>query len=71
MLSSVRPGATRLQGFLKASNVVDLMEKFFQLQRHAVQAVNDGECGSVTRFLQRWLSEPILVPNVDKTVYNI
>ncbi|OTA56229.1 hypothetical protein K449DRAFT_375736 [Hypoxylon sp. EC38] len=71
ILSNVRPVVVGLQQQLESGNLGDFMEKFCQIERKVARITNKDECACVTWFLNRYSSNPFLVPNRDATAYEI
>ncbi|QKX61836.1 uncharacterized protein TRUGW13939_08992 [Talaromyces rugulosus] len=71
MLFRVHSPVTSLHKQLETGNLGNFMERFCQLERSIAQVTNTEECDCVTWFLSRRSSESLLIPNVDKTTYDI
>ncbi|KAI0009647.1 hypothetical protein F4779DRAFT_617415 [Xylariaceae sp. FL0662B] len=60
-----------LQELLETGHFGHFMEEFCEVERSVAQGSNKKECACVTWFLEFWPSEIFIVPNRDKTSYNI
>ncbi|KAF2019810.1 hypothetical protein BU24DRAFT_341661 [Aaosphaeria arxii CBS 175.79] len=71
MLSKIVQAVSVLREHLEAGSLYKFMEQFCQLERHHAQTTNSDECSCVTWFLDRSSPESFIIPNRDKTTYDI
>lgn len=71
MFSKIGQAVSVLQKHLEACSLYKIVEQFCQFERHLAQITNSDECPCVTWFLDCLSPEPFIIPNRDKTTYDI